>query len=234
MRPSGSAILPAGAPASCRQEQRSRSQRRLEAGAPAGGTPALRTRKNLAELTGAEQWASLPAATRARFRSDLVSADFQGEGVFEASPLGRAFALLGIPFGRPLPCRTGAAAVSISVRAMDRGEAWTRSYGFAGAAEIVSSVKHRGVGRWLEERAGPLVMRLAVFVQDGALVFECLDFRLRFGPFEIPIPAFLTPGRIRVAHRDLSEGRFLFTLEARHPWFGMTFRQRCEMRDIGV
>ena len=87
---------------------------------------------------------------------------------------------------------------------------------------------------WLEERAGPLIMRLRVFEEERALVFDCIDFLLRFGPVEAPLPLVLTPGRIRVEHHDYGEGRFAFTLEARHPWFGVTFRQICELHDVGA
>jgi hypothetical protein len=48
------------------------------------------------------------------------------------------------------------------------------------------------------------------------------------------LPTIFTPGRIRVEHHDLGGGRFLFTLDARHPWFGRTFHQRCEMRDVSI
>lgn len=112
------------------------------------------------------------------------------------------------------------------------GEAWTRIYCFEGGEEIVRSVKHAGRGPWLEERAGPPIMRLAVFEERGALVFECIDFLLRIGPMEIPLPVELTPGRIRVEHHDYGDGRFAFKLEARHPWFGVTFRQSCELHNV--
>ncbi len=190
--------------------------------------------KNLEALVGAEGWARLPAAVRARFAANVRTADYQGAGMFEATPMGRAFACLGFLFGRPLPVRTGGADVAIQVRTEPRGEVWTRTYRFAKGIEIISSIKHAGAARWLEERAGPLIMRLDVFEQNSALVFDCRDFRLRFGPVEIPIPFLLTPGRIRVEHHDLGGGRFAFTLEAHHPWFGPTFRQRCECRDAGV
>ena len=184
--------------------------------------------KNLEALVGAEGWARLPAAVRARFASHVRTADYVGAGTFEATLIGRAFAYLGFLFGRPLPVHTGAANVAIRVRTEARGEVWTRTYEFAGGMEVVSSVKHAGAARWLEERAGPLIMRLSVFEESRVLVFDCRDFRLRFGPLEIPVPFVLTPGRIRVEHHDLGGGRFAFTLEARHPWLGTTFRQRCE------
>jgi hypothetical protein len=131
-----------------------------------------------------------------------------------------------------LPLRAGAAAVHIAVRATADGETWIRRYRFADGEETVASVKHAGAGDWLEERAGPLIMRLAVSVENGALVFDCIDFLLRLGPLEIPVPEALTPGRIRVEHRDRGDGRFTFLLDANHPFFGRTFRQTCELHDM--
>lgn len=188
--------------------------------------------KTLQRLVGAVGWARLPAAVRARFSGE--SAEYIGEGWFEASPIGRVFAWLGLALGRPLPLNTGSARVLIQVTPTADGEIWRRAYSFDASSEIVRSAKQAGRGPWLEERAGPLLMRLAVFEERGALVFECIDFYLRFAAFETPLPLLLTPGRIRVEHHDRGGGRFSFTLEARHPWFGITFRQRCEMWDERV
>ncbi len=199
-----------------------------DAGGPRG--PA----KNLEALVGAAGWERLPEAVTARFGGAALDAEFAGDGRFEASWVGRWFARLGLLFGRPLPAHVGAARVFIRVRPTPAGEEWTRIYCFAGGDEIVRSVKHAGRGAWLEERAGPLIMRLKVFEEKSALVFDCIDFLLRFGPLEIPVPPVLTPGRIRVEHHDYGEGRFAFTLEAHHPWFGVTFRQICELHDVGA
>lgn len=200
------------------------------AGAATVGAPT----KNLEQLVGAAGWARLPSAVTARFGGASIAAEFVGEGRFRANFIGRGFAMLGLAFGRPLPLRFGAASVHIRIAPSSAGEVWTRVYCFANGDEIVRSVKHAGRGAWLEERAGPLIMRLCVFEQRGALVFECIDFLLRFGTIDIPLPLQLTPGRIRVEHHDHGGGRFAFTLEARHPWFGTTFQQACELHDVGA
>jgi uncharacterized protein DUF4166 len=189
--------------------------------------------KNLERLVGPEGWSRLPRAVVARFGGAATSAEFAGEGDFEANAVGRLFACLGVLFGRPLPLGRGKAAVFIRVTPTPAGEAWSRLYGFDGRDELVRSIKHKGDGDWLEERAGALVMRLKVFEDRGALVFECIDFRLRLGPLELKVPLALTPGRIRVEHHDHGAGRFAFTLEAHHPWFGRTFAQRCDLHDVG-
>jgi Domain of unknown function (DUF4166) len=180
---------------------------------------------------GAAAWARLPEAVRQRFSGGAQAREYVGDGEFKASFVGRVFALLGLALGRPLPLRTGSARVLIQVTRSAGGEVWRRAYAFAHGDEIVRSVKQAGNGAWLEERAGPLIMRLRVFEGRGALVFECIDFRLRFAGFEMVLPIWLTPGRIRVEHHDHGGGRFAFTLEALHPWLGVTFAQRCEMRD---
>jgi Domain of unknown function (DUF4166) len=190
-----------------------------------------REAETIERLLGAAAWARLPHAVRQRFSGGAEMREYVGEGEFKASLVGRVFAVLGVALGRPLPLRTGSARVLIQVKRTAVGEVWRRAYGFARGDEIVRSVKQAGGGAWLEERAGPLIMRLSVFEAVGALVFECLDFRLRFAGFEMILPLLLTPGRIRVEHHDHGGGRFAFTLEARHPWFGPTFAQRCEMRD---
>jgi Domain of unknown function (DUF4166) len=202
---------------------------------PGGRTrPGAPPPKNLERLVGAAGWARLPPAIAARFGGACADCEFAGAGRFEANWLGRTFAALGFLFGRPLPIRAGAARVFIRVAPTPAGEEWTRIYCFANGDEIVRSVKHAGAGAWLEERAGPLIMRLAVFEENGALVFECIDFLLRLGFVELPLPLVLTPGRIRVEHHDYGAGRSAFTLEARHPWFGLTFRQHCDLHDVGA
>jgi hypothetical protein len=196
-------------------------------------TPAS-SAKDLERLVGAEAWARLPRAVRERFGAAAREAEYVGEGEFRANALGRFFAWIGSFVGRPLPLSTGPARILILVAPSAEGEMWRRLYSFPGRAELVRSIKRAGAGPWLEEGAGPLAMRLAVSEERGALVFDCIDFRLRFCGLDIALPLALTPGRIRVEHHDLGGGRFAFTLEARHPWFGRTFSQRCVMRDSGA
>src|SRR5262245_12971111 len=153
---------------------------------PAGGPS-----KNLEALVGAAGWTRLPAAVIARFGGAAMDAAFAGAGQFEASWIGRLFARLGFLFGRPLPAHAGPARVFIRVTPTPAGEVWTRIYCFENGDEIVRSVKHAGRGAWLEERAGPLIMRLNVFEENCALVFDCIDFQLRWGPVHVPVPLVL-------------------------------------------
>jgi hypothetical protein len=180
---------------------------------------------------GLNDWAALPPEVRARFTDRAAVMRFEGTGRFEANAAGRVFAWIGLLFGRPLPLGAGEAAVAVDVRTTPKGQVWTRRYGFGRGVETVVSAKRLGRGPWLEERAGLLVMRLEVFRDGEILVFESRGFRLRLGPVEVPIPSLLTPGRMRMTHQSRTADSFTFTLEARHPWFGVTFRQVCDVHD---
>lgn len=199
---------------------------RAPTSAPAGG------KQHLAALVG-PAWTSLSPAIQARFAPRTTRATFLGEGVFAANLYGRLCALAGVCFGRPLPLRTGLAFVDIEVAPGPRGETWTRLYRFKNGGEVVASTKH-AAGAWLEERAGPIVMRLRVFVEGDMLVFESVDFRFRALGRDWRIPDVLTPGRLRVTHQGDGDERFIFTLEARHPVFGVTLNQTCHMRVEGA
>jgi hypothetical protein len=185
------------------------------------------------DLVGAEGWARLDPHVRARVARGR--ADYVGEGEFHANWWGSLCARLGLLLGRPLPVGAGACAMHIKVRPEKQskggGERWLRVCEFPGQAERVTSIKRFGAGPWLEETAGPLIMRLCVFEEAGALVFLCIGFRLRLFRRDLPWPLALSPGRIRVEHIDHGDGRFAFTLQARHPWFGLSFDQHCVMRD---
>jgi hypothetical protein len=47
----------------------------------------------------------------------------------------------------------------------------------------------------------------------------------------LSLPAFLTPGALTVAHTDLGDGEFRFTLEINHPRLGTLIRQSAMFRE---
>ncbi len=100
---------------------------------------------------------------------------------------------------------------------------WARTYAFDDWRRI--TVRSRKVtirGDLAEVVAGGLGMWLRAGVQDGALVFESCGYFLEVGPLRIRIPHLLTPGRARVTHADLGEGRFRFSMSFNHAWAGET------------
>lgn len=204
-------------------------------GRPAAGgearSAAFRWGRGVAGLVGVKDWVALPPRVRARFDHRAAALSVVGTGWFEANAAGRLFARIGVLFGRPLPCRIGAAEVAVEARTTPEGQVWTRRYRFARGVETVISTKQLGRGPWLEERAGLLVMRMKIFREGETLAFESFGFLIRLGRFELPIPDLFTPGRMRMTHEASSARAFTFTLEARHPWFGVTFREVCYVED---
>ena len=64
--------------------------------------------------------------------------------------------------------------------------------------------------------------------KDGRFTLRHLTARrylLQAGRWRLPLPALLTPGTCRVAHRAEGPGRFRFTLTMSHPVWGLTFHQ---------
>src|SRR5262249_27522406 len=159
--------------------------------------------RDLAALVG-PGWAQLSPTVQRRFAASRTKI-FAGTGTFEATRVGRLLALPGLLFGRPLPLRTGEAQVRVNVSPEGRGDVWRRTYRFGGREETALSAKEIGRGAWLEERAGAVVMRLDVFVEGHALVFATIDFRLRLLGVDLPLPFWLTPGRMRIVHRGLAD-----------------------------
>ena len=192
--------------------------------------PAPAPALDLPALVGADGWARLPAAVRRRFGPGHGTALYAGRMELRCSPVGRVYALLARLFRSPLSGVT-ATAVPTSVRVHDDGRGgmvWERRFHTACGASphVVRSTKELGADGGLVERTdGGLSMALAVFEDDGALVFESRRFALILGRLRLPVPALLTPGTCRVTHTDLGDGLFRFDLDMVHPLWGHTFHQ---------
>lgn len=182
------------------------------------------TALDIARLIHPLDWARLPLSLRRRFEAGHGPASYQGVMTFERSPLGAVFAWLLRPFGAPLPRRRAIGApVTVDVRATGGGVAWSRKLG---PMQHVRSIKSPGPdGTVLERTDGGLGMVLDVSAGEGALVFTSRSFFLAVGPWRVPIPGLLTPGRCRVEHRAIDDTKFRFTLTMVHPLWGTTFRQ---------
>jgi hypothetical protein len=185
---------------------------------------------DMAAVVGPAGWERLPAGVRRRFATGHADATYEGALDLHCSALGRCFAVLARMLGGPLTGlrRTG---VPTTVRVFDDGRGgvvWERRLHLPGrdADRIVRSTKQPGAGTTLVERTdGGLAMALAVFEEDGALVFQSRRYFLALGRLQLPVPTWLTPGVCRVEHRELAPGRFRFTLSMVHPWWGRTFHQ---------
>jgi hypothetical protein len=207
----------------------------LRAGATATAVTAAAP-LDLRALLGEAAWLRLPAAVRRRFAAGHPDTVYAGTmEKLECSPVGRCFALLSRVVGAPLSAmRAESVPAIVRVRNDGRGGViWERRFQGAGrAAACVRSTKELGPDGLLFERTdGGLGMALAVFEQDGALVFESRRYELVLGRRRLVVPAFLTPGVCRVTHTDLGAGRFRFTLTMDHPLWGRTFHQSGDFVD---
>lgn len=179
-------------------------------------------------LLGPAAWAQLPAAVQARFLPHAAEVVYAGDMRVEASPVGWLMAQACRLIGRPLATATGdRVPVSVRVWAEPRGAlVWDRTYAFAGRRPETVRSRKKADRRGLVEvvRCG-LGMRLALSVEDGALHFRSRGYFMELLGIRLPFPSLATPGRAHVVHRDEGGGRFRFTLDFDHPWFGRTIFQ---------
>jgi Domain of unknown function (DUF4166) len=183
-------------------------------------TPAL----DLRAIVGAASWARLPAAVQRRFATGHAGAVYVGHMSLHCSALGRALAWLVRPLNSPLrPERCDNLPTRVEVCSDGRGGVvWTRWLGDK-ALRSTKSANPEG-GLW-ERTEGGLTMALDVFEEDGALVFQSRRYEWQRAGLRLRLPTWLSPGRCRVEHRDLGQGRFRFSLEMNHPLWGCTFKQ---------
>ena len=196
----------------------------------------LRFRKLLSD----EDWAALPAAIRRRFSHRCAS----GESTVYVGHVrrltmnwaGRLFAQAGRLIGAPLPTTTacsGPCIVAVTEGGQG-GQIWTRIYARKrGLPQVIHSAKCFSGRTGLEEFVGCGVgMALRVCVDKGALLFCSTGYFARIGAFRIPLPQWLTPGALTVAHVELGGGRFAFTLDIEHPLFGHVIGQTTVFEEV--
>jgi len=67
-------------------------------------------------------------------------------------------------------------------------------------------------------------IRLAVTVEDGALVFRDIAYIWRVLGYDLPIPGRLLMGKAYVEERPIDERYFSMIMTLTHPWFGELFK----------
>ena len=190
-------------------------------------------------------WWRLPAATRGRFEHH--DAVYTGTMALDATRAGWWVERLCRLVGSPLPPPHSAplpAAVFVEPDRATGGSRWTRRYEFPTRTVAISSVKALDRDGTLVERlAYGLRMRLAVVVRDGALCFDSMGYYVelpgfrwrgrRYGAWRLSLPSWFLPGRTCVAHHDLGDGRFRFTMTVRHALLGELFSHDGVFRSVG-
>lgn len=195
-------------------------------------------------LLGREAWLSLPLAVRRRFLRHVTAGacvTYVGEvAECRISVGGRVLANLARLIGAPLPLHadTGVpACVSVTEDIAGGGQYWTRQYGRRdGFPQVIHSAKRFAGKTGIEEYLGlGLGIALRMSAEDGALVFRGDHLFIAFGRRRrLCLPRWLKPGDLTVAHIDQGGGRFAFTLDLVHPWFGELIHQVAIFADEGI
>ena len=191
-------------------------------------------------LLPSAEWGRLPVAIWRRFSKRLADGGtvvYVGE-VEEASfsRAGWWLAQIARLIGGPLPTGAETGVPMIVTVTEDRasgGQVWTRIFArHNGFPQVIHSAKRFAGPTGLEEYVGfGISMSLRISVVHDALVFTSTGYALGFGRLRIQLPETLTPGDLTVTHSDLGEGRFRFTLEIVHPYFGRLLRQSAVFRE---
>ncbi|MFD2204786.1 DUF4166 domain-containing protein [Kiloniella antarctica] len=181
-------------------------------------------------LLGDAAWLRLRPAIRKRFGRDAKLGSthiYRGKmDRIEATLLGlimaQAARLIGTPMawsrGKDVPCDV------ITFDDPDRagGVVWERHYYFTpNKIQIAKTTKLVSQKEGLLECFGKhFGMKLRLLEEGGALHFISTSFYLQMFGKRIALPGLLSPGKLRVTHRDIGDNWFQFILEVCHPLFG--------------
>lgn len=217
-----------------------RSEVRTPGGPSASPRPELGDLRFRALLPEAD-WAALPLPIRRRFSKRLAGGHtivYAGEVVeTRMSRAGWLLAQAARLIGGPLPTGTDAhvpSVVTVTEDVATGGQIWTRLYARRnGFPQVIHSSKRFAGRTGLEEYVGYGVgMALTIHVEDGALVFRSAGYFLELFGRRLALPRWISPGTLSVAHAEIGDGRFSFTLEVEHPRLGMLVRQLALFREV--
>ena len=172
--------------------------------------------------------------TRVRFGVEREMVCYHGRVVVsECTLIGRLFRQLARLVGSPLPFDDTIGPATVVVMATGRGSSsWTRVYRRNGRAQAIRSVKRFDGPTGLEEYLGfGLCMALRVRAENASLLFESAGYSWALGKVRVPLPSWLTPGRLLVRSTELAAPRFRFCLALNHPRFGEVLRQEAVFED---
>ena len=205
-----------------------------------GGVDAVLGDLRFRSLVSDEDWAALPLPIRRRFSKRVADGrTVVYVGRIEETRMSRAGWLLAQAarlIGGPLPTARDVGVPSVVTVTEDMasgGQIWTRLYARRnGFPQIIHSAKRFAGPTGLEEHVGFGVgMALRVGVRYRALAFRSAGYFLALGGRRIPLPGWLSPGALTVAHAEAGDGGFRFTLALVHPRFGLLIRQSAVFKE---
>jgi Domain of unknown function (DUF4166) len=191
-------------------------------------------------LLGAQGWAALPPAVRARFAKRVegaASVTYTGEVIeCRMSRAGWCLAQLLRLIGAPLPLSRATFVPAVVVVTEDLaggGQFWLRQYGRDGKfPQVIRSAKRFAGRTGLEEHiGGGIGVALRLTVENASLLFRSDHYFLAVGRARLRLPRWFSPGSLTVRHTDCGDGWFAFTLELEHPFLGMLVQQTAMFRD---
>ncbi len=192
-------------------------------------------------LMGTQAWNALKPAVRRRFAKRLATGQsivYTGQIAetrmnFLGRLLVQASRLIGSPFPLEAEAKGEAAVVALTEDRGNDGQCWTRLYAWRkGFPQIVHSSKRFSGPTGLEEYVGHGVgVALTIHEENGGLRFRSAGYFLTAFGRRLPLPNWLAPGEMVIGHDDLGAGRFTFTLQLTHPWFGALLHQVALFQD---
>ena len=162
------------------------------------------------------RFSALPAAVRA-VHGGKGPAAFSGRAVARSGrslPARLMRSVLGLP-------RTGHCDVEVRLSPDARGETWARRFGSSRFSSRLVGLRDLGV---FEERFGPLRFRFALLTTPSGVRWQMIGF----GVLGLPLPRSLGP-KVSARADDVA-GRYRFRVAVRHPWFGLLFAYRGDLR----
>ncbi len=138
--------------------------------------------------------------------------------------------------GGPLPTsreENMPSVVTVTEDTAAGGQIWTRLYARRrGFPQIIHSSKRFAGPTGIEEYLGHgFGMALRIGAHNGMLVFRSDHYFLQIFGRRLRVPRWLAPGEMTVTHAERGDGRFEFTLEVKHPRFGVMIRQLAAFRE---
>ncbi|GAA6212298.1 hypothetical protein NBRC116602_20390 [Hyphomicrobiales bacterium 4NK60-0047b] len=188
-----------------------------------------------------DQWGTLPQSIQKRFvkwtqnRKVIL---YQGR-LLETrfSKLGRLLSSFCWLIGNPLPDKSnirGPATVIVRECRKTNGQIWTRIYPRKkNVPQVIQSLKRFEGETGLEEMITKSIgIALTLEATPNRLNFISDHYFVKLGNRRIKIPAFLTPGRLCVSHKEAGPKRFRFSLTLTHKFWGELIFQTAIYEEI--